>query len=163
MKSKLTFLLVAVSVLMIIISSFLAIKVMELQNETTALKKETGEFWLIDRGSVEIWIVKYIGKEPVASEQQAGQTYLVLIDKTPSKTRNYWIHSVEEDMLGLEVSETNDYYCVNGAFRNYAVNCPNAKITIKYNVFKNGTATLESIETICPRLDGGEDVFQQFP
>jgi len=163
MKSKLAFLLVAVSVIMIIISSFLAIKVIELQNETTTLKKETGEFWLIDRGPVEVWIVKYIGKEPVASEQQAKQTYLMLIDKTPNKTKNYWIYSVEEDMLSLEASETNYYYCVNGTFRNYAVNCLNAKITIKYNVFKNGTATLESIKTICPLLDGGEDVFQHFP
>ncbi len=44
-------------------------------------------------------------------------------------------------------------------FRNLAANCPNARITIAYNIFKNGTATLESVRDICP--DG--HVFQRFP
>jgi hypothetical protein len=36
-----------------------------------------------------------------------------------------------------------------GARHNYAVNCPDAKLVIIYTVFKNGTATLENVRTIC--------------
>jgi len=52
--------------------------------------------------------------------------------------------------LKLETLDTGGFYEVNGTFRNYAVNCLNARLTILYSIFKNGTASLESVKTICP-------------
>jgi len=111
--------------------------------------------------SPEGFVIKFIGKEPITSKDKANQTYFLLINRSPS--RDYWILSVEDDLLSLEVSEMDDHYRVTGTFKNYAINCGDAKIEIVYNIFKNGTATLESVKTICPHLDGGEDTDQLFP
>jgi hypothetical protein len=98
-------------------------------------------------------VTRFVGYNPVTSAGEARQVYLMLIDKAPRKS--YWIMYLPEDRglpLKLEISETGSYYKVNGTFRNYAVNCPEAKLTIVYNVFRNGTATLEDVETICPGI-----------
>jgi hypothetical protein len=80
--------------------------------------------------------------------EQAKETYLMLIDKAPRKS--YWIIYAPEDNglpLKLEALETDRYYMMNGTFRNYAVNCPNATLEIVYNIYKSGTAILESVQT----------------
>jgi hypothetical protein len=51
--------------------------------------------------------------------------------------------------LKLEALEMDSYYKVNGTFRNFAVNCIDAKPVIVYSIFKNGTATLENVQTKC--------------
>jgi hypothetical protein len=173
LKSKTKFLLVAISTIVIVFSSFLAVEVIRLQNEIarlqneiTTLGKEVDDFWLYSIVSDRQlgFVTKSIREEPVESREQAIQIYLMLIDRSPMK--DYWIFYLAEDEglpLDLAVSETDYHYCINGTFRNFAVNCPNAKIIIAYTIFKNGTATLKSVETICYHLDGGEDIFQLFP
>jgi len=89
------------------------------------------------------FVAKFVGEKLVASKEQAVETYFMLLDKSPSK--NYYIYSVEDDRLDFAVSETAGVYRVMGVFRNYAVNSLNAKITITYDIFHNGTATLESV------------------
>jgi len=88
-------------------------------------------------------VAKFVEGSFAESKEQAVQTYFMLLDKSPSK--NYYIYSVENDCFDFAVSETAGVYRVMGAFRNYAVNCPNAKITITYDVFYEGTAILESV------------------
>ena len=139
-------LLTTILVILAIVSSYLMIEVVRLDEELTTLKRESGEY-SYDAD----WVTKFVGSNPIKSAGEARQVYLMLIDKAPRKS--YWIIYLPEDKglpLKLEVSEMGNYYKVNGTFRNYAVNCLDAKLTIVYNVFSNGTATLENVETICP-------------
>jgi hypothetical protein len=89
------------------------------------------------------FVAKFIGQIAVRSIKQAIQTYYMLLDKSPSE--NYWIYSIENDQLSLEAIKTKDMYHVAGTFKNFAVNCLNAKITIVYDIFQNGTAIIESV------------------
>jgi len=98
----------------------------------------------------------FIGTTPITSEDESKETFFMLIDRSPGK--DYWIYSVEDDLLSLEVSEMDDHYHVAGIFRCWAINCVDAKIEIVYNIFKNGTATLESVKVGC-----GEPTDQIFP
>lgn len=141
--------LTTVLVILAIVSSYLVREVARLNEELTTLKRESGEY-SYDAD----WVTRFVGYNPITSAEEAKQVYLMLIDKAPRKS--YWIMYLPEDKglpLKLESSEMGSYYNVNGTFRNYAVNCPNAKLTIVYNVFRNGTATLEDVKTICPGIE----------
>ena len=141
--------LATVLVILAIVSSYLVMEVARLNEELTTLKRESGEY-SYDAD----WVTRFVGYNPITSAGEARKVYLMLIDKAPRKS--YWIVYLPEDKglpLKLEISETGSYYKANGTFRNYAVNCPDAKLTIVYNVFRNGTATLEDVETICPGIE----------
>ena len=106
------------------------------------------------------WVTEFVGRNPITSVEQAKETYLMLIDKAPRKS--YWIIYAPEDNglpLKLEALETDRYYVVNGTFRNCAVNCPNAILEIVYNIYKSGTAMLESVQTKCPPIHE----YQEYP
>jgi len=136
----------------IIVSSYLLVEVAKLNEELTELKKETAT---LKREAGEYsynsdWVTRFVGYNPIASAAEARQLYLLLVNKAPR--RSYWIFYFPEDNglpLELESLESGSYYEVNGTFRNYAVNCPNARLTIVYSVFKNGTAELKNVKTIC--------------
>lgn len=141
--------LATVLVILAIVASYLVMEFSRLNEELTTLKRESGEY-SYDAD----WVTRFVGYNPITSAEEAKQVYLMLIDKAPRKS--YWIMYLPEDKglpLKLESSEMGSYYNVNGTFRNYAVNCPNAKLTIVYNVFRNGTATLEDVKTICPGIE----------
>ena len=129
-----------------IISSFLLAEIARLNGELSALKRQSGEYsYNLD------WVTKFVGYNPIASAGEARELYLLLVDKAPR--RSYWIIYVAEDNglpLKLEASDMGVFYEVNGTFRNYAVNCLNARLTIVYSIFKNGTANLENVKTVCP-------------
>ena len=129
-----------------IISSFLLAEIARLNGELSALKRQSGEYsYNLD------WVTKFVGYNPIASAGEARELYLLLVDKAPH--RSYWIIYVAEDNglpLKLEASDMGVFYEVNGTFRNYAVNCLNARLTIVYSIFKNGTANLENVKTVCP-------------
>ena len=146
MARKSVLLLATALVILAIVSSYLMIEVARLNEELTTLKRESGEY-SYDAD----WVIRFVGYNPITSAGEARLVYLMLVDKAPR--RSLWIYYLPEDKglpLKLEVSEMGNYYRVNGTFRNYAVNCLDAKLTIVYNVFSNGTATLENVETICP-------------
>lgn len=105
----------------------------------------------IDTDVPEGFVIRFIGKDPVTSKEQATYTFFLLLQKSPS--RNYYIFSVDNDRLSLEASEAGDYYDVVGVFRNFAVNCLNAKIVIEYNIFHNGTAILQGATTVVDCLE----------
>lgn len=132
-----------------IVSSYLVMEVARLNEELTTLKRESDEYpYHAD------WVTRFVGYNPITSAGEARQVYLMLIDKAPRKS--YWIMYLPEDKglpLKLESSEMGSCYKVNGTFRNYAVYCLDAKLTIVYNVFRNGTATLEDVETKCPGVE----------
>ena len=130
----------------VIISSFLLAEVARLNAELSALKKQSGEYSYDSD-----WVTKFVGYNPIASTGEARELYLLLVNKAPH--RSYWIFYTAEDNglpLKLEASDTGILYEVNGTFRNYAVNCLNARLTIVYSIFKNGTANLENVKTVCP-------------
>jgi len=130
----------------IIISLVLLAEVARLNAELSALKRQSGEYSYNSD-----WVTKFVGYNPISSEEEARELYLLLVNKAPR--RSYWIIYSAEDNglpLKLEASDIGVFYEVNGTFRNYAVNCLNARLTIVYNIFKNGTANLENIKTICP-------------
>ena len=138
-------LLIAVLAALAIASSILLIELARPDDELATLKRDYSEYWYDSN-----WVTKFVGYNPITSVVQANETYLMLVDKAPRKA--YWIIYLPEDgglPLKLETSEMDSYYKVNGTFRNYAVNCPDAKLVIIYTVFKNGTATLENVRTIC--------------
>jgi hypothetical protein len=136
----------------VVVSSFLLVEVTKLREELTAmkeeptaLKRESGEYSYNSD-----WVTKFVGYNPIASAAEARELYLLLVNKAPR--RSYWIIYFPDDNglpLELRASEVGSYYEVNGTFRNYAVNCPNARLAIVYSVFKNGTATLENVVTTC--------------
>lgn len=147
--------MIAVLVGAVAISSFLLIELVRLNNELTALKREYGEYWYDWLG----WVTKFVGYSPITSAEQAKETYLMLVDKAPRKS--YWIIYFPEDNglpLKLETLEMDSYYKVNGTFRNFAVNCIDAKLEIVYSIFKNGTATLENVQTKCSEYE-----YQNYP
>jgi len=132
----------------------LKIEVANLSRELTALKMEDGQFWYDSN-----WVTKFVGLYPITSAEEAEEIYVALVNKAPR--RSYWIIYFQEDNglpLKLEALEIGSYYKVNGTFRNYAVNCLNARLTIVYSVFKNGTANLENVKTICPGYE-----YQEYP
>lgn len=125
-----------------------------MREEIAALTRESGEYWYNSD-----WVTRFVGYNPITSEAEAKELYLSLVNNAPR--RSYWIFYLPEDNglpLELEALEVGSYYKVNGTFRNYAVNCPNARLTIVYNVFKNGTANLENVKTKC---SGSE--YQEYP
>ncbi len=137
--------MIAVLGALAIASSILLIELARPNDELTTLKRYYSEYWYDSN-----WVTKFVGYNPITSAVQANETYLMLVDKAPRKA--YWIIYLPEDgglPLKLETSEVDSYYKVNGTFRNYAVNCPDAKLVIIYTVFKNGTATLENVRTVC--------------
>jgi len=130
----------------VIISSFLLVEVARLNAELNALKRQSGEYSYNSD-----WVTKFVGYNPVSSAGEARELYLLLVNKAPR--RSYWIIYFAEDdglPLKLETLDIGVFYEVNGTFRNYAVNCLNARLTIIYSIFKNGTANLENVKTICP-------------
>jgi len=130
----------------VIISSFLLAEVARLNAELSVLRRQTGEYSYNSD-----WVTKFVGNNPVSSAEEARELYLLLVNKAPR--RSYWIIYFAEDNglpLKLETLDTGGFYEVNGTFRNYAVNCLNARLTILYSIFENGTASLESVKTICP-------------
>ena len=145
----------------VVVSSFLLIEVTKLKEELTAMKKEltalkreTGEYSYNSD-----WVTRFVGYNPIASAAEARELYLLLVNKAPR--RSYWIMYLPQDNglpLKLEASEMGSHYKVNGTFRNYAVNCLDARLTIVYSVFKNGTANLENVKTICPGYE-----YQEYP
>lgn len=144
----------------IIVSSVLFAEVARLNAELKTLKRQSGEYsYSAD------WVTRFVGYNPVTSAEEARQVYLMLIDKAPRKS--YWIIYLPQDgnlPLKLEVSDMGAFYEANGTFRNYAVDCPNARLTIAYNIFKNGTANLENIKTICPTIESQEyHEYQLYP
>jgi len=135
----------------------LKIEVADLSRELTALKMEDGQFWYDAN-----WVTKSVGLYPITSAEEAEEIYVALVNKAPR--RSYWIIYFPEDNglpLKLEALEIGSYYKVNGTFRNYAVNCPNARLTIVYSVFKNGTAYLENVKTVCPA--GEHQDYHEYP
>lgn len=144
----------------IIVSSLLFAEVTRLSSELKTLKRQSGEYsYSAD------WVTRFVGYNPVTSVEEARQVYLMLVDKAPQKS--YWIIYSTQDgnlPLTLEVSDQDAFYEANGTFRNFAVNCPNARLTIVYNIYKNGTANLENIKTICPPIDNQEyHEYQVYP
>lgn len=145
----------------VVVSSILFVELGKLREELTAMREELSA---LRRMSGEYsynsdWVTRFVGYYPIASAAEAEELYLLLVNKAPQ--RSYWIIYFPEDNdlpLNLEALEVGNYYEVNGTFRNYAVNCPNARLTIVYNVFKNGTANLENIKTLC-----SESVYQVYP
>jgi len=130
----------------VIISSFLLAEVARLNAELSALKRQSSEYSYNSD-----WVTKFVGYYPIASAGEARELYLLLVNKAPH--RSYWIFYVAENNglpLKLEASDRGVFYEVNGTFRNYAVNCLNARLTIVYSIFKNGTANLENVKTVCP-------------
>ena len=114
--------------------------------------RERGEYWYNSD-----WVIRYVGYNPITSTEEAREAYLALIDKAPRKS--YWIFYYPEETgmpLKLECTETGGHYNVNGTFRNFAVNCPDARLTIVYCIFKNGTANLQLVKTICPGYEHQE-------
>lgn len=145
MAKKAVLLLIFALATLFALSSFLLIELSRLNREVTELKREQGEY-LYDAN----WITKFVGRYPVISAEQAKETYLMLVDRAPR--RSSWIIYLPEDgglPLKLEALVMDGFYEVNGTFRNYAVNCLDARLAIVYSVFKNGTAQLESVKTIC--------------
>lgn len=148
-------------VALVVVSSFLLVEVAklreelnEMREELAALTRESGEYWYSSD-----WVTRFVGYNPIASAAEAKELYLSLVNKAPR--RSYWIIYLPEDNdlpLELETLDVGSYCTVNGTFRNYAVNCPDARLTIVYSVFKNGTATLENVVTIC---FGSE--YQEYP
>jgi hypothetical protein len=137
--------LIAVLVALAIVSSFLLTEVARLNVELRALKREQSEYWYNSD-----WVIRSVGNNSVSSAAEAREIYLMLVNRAPR--RSYWIIYLPEDNgmpLRLESTEMGSYYSVNGTFRNYAVNCLDARLTIVYNVFKNGTANLEQVKTTC--------------
>jgi len=146
--------LIAVLVASVIISSFLLIELVRLNEELTALKREYGEYWYDSS-----WVTKFVGHNPITSAKQAKEIYLMLVDKAPRKS--YWIIYLPEDNglpLKLEALEMDSCFKVNGTFRNFAVNCIDAKLEIVYSTLKNGTATLENVQTKCSGYE-----YQDYP
>jgi hypothetical protein len=92
------------------------------------------------------FVISFTGKKPVATKQQATDTYFLLLQKSPSA--NVYIYSVDNDRLSLEVCEIDDRYNVIGVFKNFAVNCLDAKIVIEYDIFHNGTAMFQRATTV---------------
>jgi hypothetical protein len=138
----------------VIISSFLLAEVARLDAKSSALRGQSGEYSYNSD-----WVTRFVGCNPIASAGEARELYLLLVNKAPH--RSYWIFYVAEDNglpLKLETSDDGAFYEVNGTFRNYAVNCPNARLTIVYSILKNGTANLESVKTICSASE-----FQVYP
>ena len=133
-EKRIILLLITILVVYVTISSlFLHVKPVELNDE-----------YVYDSD----WVTAFVGHNPITSVEQAKETCLMLIDKAPRKS--YWIIYAPEDNglpLKLEALETDRYYMMNGTFRNYAVNCPNATLEIVYNIYKSGTAILESVQT----------------
>jgi hypothetical protein len=130
----------------VIISSFLLAEIARLNAELSALKRQSGEYSYNSD-----WVTRFVGHNPIASSGEARELYLLLVDKAPH--RSYWIIYLTDDNgmpLNLETSDMGVFYEVNGTFRNYAVNCLNARLTIVYSIFKNGTANLENVKTVCP-------------
>jgi len=131
-----------------------------LNAELSALKRQSGEYSYNSD-----WVTKFVGYNPIASAGEARELYLLLVDKAPH--RSYWIIYSGEDNglpLKLEASDMVVFYEVNGTFRNYAVNCLNARLTIVYSIFKNGTANLENVKTICPANETREyHEYQVYP
>ena len=145
MVKRAVLLLIAVLVVLTVISSFLLYEVAKLNEELTALKKEQGEYSYDSN-----WVTRFVGYNSITSAGEAREAYLTLVDRAPR--RSYWIIYFPEDHglpLNLEASEIGSCYKVNGTFRNYAVNCPDARLTIVYDIFRNGTANLENVKTIC--------------
>jgi len=148
-------------VALVVVSSFLLIEVTNLREELNesreelaALATESDEYWYNTD-----WVTKFVGHDPIASATKAKELYLSLVNKGPRKS--YWIFYFPEDSglpLELEAYDVGIYYMVNGTFRNYAVNCPDARLTIVYSVFKNGTATLENVVTTCSASE-----YQEYP
>jgi hypothetical protein len=136
----------------IVVSSFLLLEVTKLRDELAALEKELAAVKR-ESGAYSYnsdWVTRFVGYNPISSAMEARELYLLLVNKAPR--RSYWIFYSPEDNglpLTLRVFEASNYYEVNGTFRNCAVNCPNATLTIVYNVFKNGTATLENVVITC--------------
>jgi hypothetical protein len=145
----------------VVVSSILLVEVIKLRDEVSAIREELS---VLKRMSGEYsynsdWATRFVGYYPVGSAAEAKELYLLLVNKAPK--RDYWIIYFPEDNelpLNLEALEADNHYKVNGTFRNYAVNCPNARLTIVYNVFKNGTANLDNIKTLC-----SESVYQVYP
>jgi hypothetical protein len=137
--------MIAALVALAILSSFLLTEIARLNAELRALKREQGEYLYNSD-----WVTRFVGNSSVSSTAEAKEIYLMLVNKAPRRT--YWIIYLPEDNdmpLKLESTEMGSYYSVNGTFRNYAVNCLDARLTIVYNVFKNSTANLEQVKTTC--------------
>ena len=159
MDKRAILLLGVLLVTFVVVSSFLLIEVTKLKEELTAMKKEltalkreTGEYSYNSD-----WVTRFVGYNPIASAAEARELYLLLVNKAPR--RSYWIMYLPQDNglpLKLEALEMGSHYKVNGTFRNYAVNCLDARLTIVYSVFKNGTAELENVKTICPGYEHQE-------
>jgi hypothetical protein len=93
------------------------------------------------------FIHRFVGTGKITSIKHAIETFFMLIERSPG--RNHWICSFPEDTLRLEASKQDDAYDVTGTFRNYGVNCV-AKLEVLYTIYKNGTATLDSVKTMVP-------------
>jgi hypothetical protein len=91
------------------------------------------------------FIHRFVGIGKIRSIQQAVETFFMLIVRSPG--RNHWVCYFPEDTLRLAASKQDDTYDVTGTFRNYAVNCV-AELEVSYTIYKNGTATLDSVKTI---------------
>lgn len=161
MDRKAVLLLGVSLVALVVVSSFLLIEVINLREELNQLREELAALkrWNGDYSYNSDWVTRFVGYNPIASVAEAKGLYLLLVSRAPR--RSYWIYYLPEDNglpLEMKTQDVNGYYQVNGTFRNYAVNCANARLTIVYSVFKNGTANLEHVITTCSGLE-----YPQYP
>jgi len=109
----------------------------------SAGKVEPGPIWDGCNG----WVLRCIGNQPIASKEQANQTFFMLVKRSPFSN---WAIYLGMPALSINITETSDCYKESVMFLYAGVNCPNAKLILSYDIYKNGTAVFEGQREIFP-------------
>jgi hypothetical protein len=73
------------------------------------------------------WVLRYIGGQPIISQEQANQTFFVLVKRSPFSN---WAIYLGSPALNINITETSDFYYESVTFQYAGVNCPNAKLIL---------------------------------
>lgn len=91
--------------------------------------------------------LRYIGSQPIISQEQANQTFFMLVKRSPFSN---WAIYLGTPALSINITETSDCYEESVMFQYAGVNCPNAKLILSYDIYKNGTAIFQGQREIFP-------------
>jgi hypothetical protein len=93
------------------------------------------------------WVIRYVGSQPIISQEQANQTFFTLVKRSPFSN---WAIYLGQSALSINITETTDCYEESVMFQYAGVNCPNAKLILSYDIYKNGTAIFIGQREIIP-------------
>lgn len=91
------------------------------------------------------WVICYVGSQPIISEEQANQTFFMLVQRSPFSN---WAIYLGKPPLSVSITETCDCYKESVMFQYAGVNCPNAGLTLSYDIYKTGTAVFTGEKAI---------------